>query len=130
MSGFRSVVFDCDSTLVRIEGIDELAGEKIEEIRRLTDLAMEGKIALEEVYGRRLAIIDPTREQVDAIGQAYVEALVEDARGVVAALHWLGKEVRVISGGLLPPVLAVATMLGIPAEKVAAVDISFDGEGR
>ena len=130
MSGFRSVVFDCDSTLVRIEGIDELAGEKIEEIRKLTDLAMEGKIALEEVYGRRLAIIDPTREQVDAIGRAYVEALVEDARGVVAALRWLGKEVRVISGGLLPPVLAVATMLGIDAEKVAAVGISFDGEGR
>ena len=127
---FRSVVFDCDSTLVSIEGIDELAAEKIDEVRALTELAMEGKIALEEVYGRRLAIIDPTREQVDDIGRRYVEALVEDARAVVAALHWLGKEVRVISGGLLPPVLAVAAVLGIEGAKVAAVDISFDGEGR
>jgi phosphoserine phosphatase len=67
---------------------------------------------------------------VDDIGRRYVEALVEDAAEVVAALHWLGKEVRVISGGLLPPVLAVATRLGIGAAKVAAVDITFDGEGR
>ncbi|MBW3630009.1 MAG: HAD-IB family phosphatase [Gemmatimonadetes bacterium] len=128
--GFRSVVFDCDSTLVAIEGIDELAGAKIEEVRRLTDLAMEGAIALEEVYGRRLAIIDPVRAQVEAIGRAYVEALVADAREVVAALLWLGKEVRVISGGLRPPVEAVARVLGIEPGKVAAVDIMFEADGR
>jgi phosphoserine phosphatase len=129
-AGFRSIVFDCDSTLVRIEGIDELAGAKMDEIRRLTDLAMEGAIALEAVYGRRLEIIDPTRAEVDAIGRAYVEGLVEDARGVVAALLWLGKEVRVVSGGLRPPVEAVAEALGIDTAKVAAVDIFFDDEGR
>src|SRR5690606_31562053 len=33
--GFASVVFDCDSTLVRIEGIDELAGPRIDEVRRM-----------------------------------------------------------------------------------------------
>lgn len=128
--GFSSVVFDCDSTLVAIEGIDELAGPRIEEVRRLTDLAMDGSIALEEVYGRRLAIIDPTRDQVDAIGRAYVEALVADAREVVAALLWLGKEVRVISGGLRPPVEAVARALGIGPDRVAAVGIVFEADGR
>jgi phosphoserine phosphatase len=129
-NGFRSVVFDCDSTLVSIEGIDELAGARIDEIRRLTELAMEGSIALEEVYGQRLALIDPTREQVAAIGQAYVDTLVADARAVVGALLWLGKEVRIVSGGLRPPVEEVARALGLDAAMVAAVDISFDGEGR
>src|SRR5690606_29915235 len=42
--GFRSVVFDCDSTLSRIEGIDELAGPRLEEIRAMTDAAMQGAI--------------------------------------------------------------------------------------
>jgi phosphoserine phosphatase len=128
--GFASIVFDCDSTLVRIEGIDELAGERIEEIRRMTEQAMDGEMALEEIYGRRLAIIDPTREAVNAVGRAYLEALVEDARETVEALRWLGKEVRVVSGGLRPPVEAVAAALGIAAAHVAAVDISFDGEGH
>jgi phosphoserine phosphatase len=128
--GFASVVFDCDSTLTRIEGIDELAGPRIDEIRRMTDLAMEGRLPLEEVYGRRLALIDPTRAEVDAISRAYREALVEDAAETVGALLWLGKQVRVVSGGLRPPVEALATHVGILPEYVAAVDIHFDGEGR
>ena len=128
--GFASVVFDCDSTLVTIEGIDELAGDRIDEVRRMTDLAMDGAMPLEEVYGERLALIDPTREAVGAVGRAYLASLVEDAKETVEALRWLGKEVRIVSGGLLPPVLEVARALGVPDAAVAAVDIHFDGEGR
>ena len=96
--GFGSVVFDCDSTLSDIEGIDELAGNHLGEIQALTSAAMEGRIPLEEVYGRRLEIIRPTRARVDAIGELYVQRLVPDAGETVAALRWLGKDVRVISG--------------------------------
>ena len=127
--GFASVVFDCDSTLARIEGIDELAGEHADAIRALTDAAMQGEVALEEVYGRRLEIIRPTRAQVAALGRRYVNALVDDARATVSALRWLGKTVRVVSGGLRPPVVEVAGMLGLPADAVAAVGIEFDAEG-
>ena len=128
-SGFASVVFDCDSTLARIEGIDELAGEHAEAIRALTEAAMQGAVALEEVYGRRLDVIQPTRPQVAALGRAYVDGLVPDARETVEALLWLGKTVRVVSGGLRPPVEEVARALGLPADAVAAVGIDFAGDG-
>jgi phosphoserine phosphatase len=128
-AGFASVIFDCDSTLVRIEGIDELAGPRRAEVQALTDAAMEGEIPLEQVYGRRLALIAPTRARVEAVGRAYVDALVDDARDTVAALLWLGKAVRVVSGGLLPPVEHVARALGVAAEHVAAVGIRFDAAG-
>jgi phosphoserine phosphatase len=127
--GFASVVFDCDSTLARIEGIDELAGPHGDAIRALTEAAMEGTVALEEVYGRRLDIIQPTRAQVAALGRRYVHGLVDDARSTVAALRWLGKTVRVVSGGLRPPVEDLARALGIPAEAVAAVGIEFGDDG-
>jgi phosphoserine phosphatase len=127
--GYRTVVFDCDSTLVSVEGIDELAGPRIEEIRALTDLAMEGKIPLEEVYGRRLELIAPTREQVRAIGDVYVRTMVPDAAEVVGALLWLDKDVRVISGGLLQPVAEVARHLGLGRDRVAAVEVRFDSHG-
>jgi phosphoserine phosphatase len=127
--GFASVVFDCDSTLVSIEGIDELAGSNAAQIRELTDAAMEGSIALEEVYGRRLAIIRPTRDRVEALGREYVQRLVEDARETIAALTSLSKEIRVVSGGLLPPVRSLATELGIPSSAVAAVDVEFATDG-
>jgi phosphoserine phosphatase len=128
-TGFASVVFDCDSTLARIEGIDELAGAHADAIRALTEAAMEGTVPLEEVYGRRLDIIQPTRSRVAALGRGYVDALVADARETVEALLWLGKTVRVVSGGLRPPVEEVARALGLSADAVAAVGIDFDGDG-
>jgi phosphoserine phosphatase len=127
--GFQSIVFDCDSTLASIEGIDELARSRSDEIRALTDAAMDGSIPLEQVYGLRLEIIRPSREQVEALGSLYVDSLVTDCRETVAALLWLGKDVRIISGGLRPPLEAVAAELGIPLESVAAVGIQFGDDG-
>ncbi|MDQ3388682.1 MAG: HAD-IB family phosphatase [Gemmatimonadota bacterium] len=127
--GYASIVFDCDSTLSAIEGIDELAGAHIARIRTLTDAAMDGALPLEDVYGRRLALIRPSRSAVDALADRYVAALVEDAREVLAALLWLGKEVRIVSGGLLPPVEALARELGLAASDVAAVGIHFAADG-
>jgi phosphoserine phosphatase len=129
MTGFASVVFDCDSTLARIEGIDELAGPFAAEISALTDAAMQGEVALEDVYGRRLAIIRPTRAQVEALGRDYVAALVPDAREAVAALLWLGKTVRILSGGVRPAVDDVARALGLPLEAVTAVGLDFAADG-
>lgn len=129
MSGFASIVFDCDSTLVAVEGIDELAGPFRAEIQALTDAAMEGDVPLEEVYGRRLDIIRPTRAQVAAVGREYVRTLVPDARETVAALRWLGKAVRIVSGGLLPAVRTVGAELGLAQDDVAAVGIGFHEDG-
>ena len=126
---FGTVVFDCDSTLASIEGIDELARAHRDEIAALTDAAMRGELRLEAVYGRRLAIVRPTRQALDALGRRYVEALVPDARETVAALADEGIATRVVSGGLRPAVVALAAALGIPDAHVAAVDVRLDARG-
>ena len=126
---FKTVVFDCDSTLSTIEGIEELAREHRAEVEALTEEAMRGTIPLEQVYGRRLELVRPPRGRVIALGQRYIETLVPDAIETVAALKAEGVNVRVISGGLKPAVLAVARRLGVAEEAVAAVDIYFDENG-
>ncbi|HEX6065185.1 MAG TPA: HAD-IB family phosphatase [Longimicrobiales bacterium] len=126
---FKTVVFDCDSTLSTIEGIEELAREHRAEVEALTEEAMRGTIPLEQVYGRRLELVRPPRGRVLALGQRYIETLVPDAIETVAALKAEGVNVRVISGGLKPAVLAVARKLGVAEEAVAAVDIYFDENG-
>ena len=110
-TGYRSVIFDCDSTLCGIEGIDELAGTRRDEVRAMTELAMDGSVPLEEVYGRRLELIAPTRAQVHALGAEYVRRLADDAGDTVRELLRLGVTVRIVSGGLMPAVLAVALEL-------------------
>jgi phosphoserine phosphatase len=130
MPRYETVIFDCDSTLSTLEGIEELAAAHRGEVMALTEAAMRGAVPLEEVYGRRLALARPSRAQVEALGRRYVETLVPDTREVVSALRGEGIEVRIISGGVLPAVLALARELGVDAEAVAAVDVHFDDEGE
>lgn len=126
---FGTVIFDCDSTLASLEGIDELAGDSRARIEELTDRAMRGEVPLEQVYGQRLAICRPNRDAVAALGRRYVTALVPDARQTVASLRAEGITVRILSAGLLPAVLALSDALGIPRTDVAAVDVRFDDTG-
>ena len=128
-SRFGSVIFDCDSTLSAIEGIEELAHAHRQEIARLTESAMRGEILLEDVYGLRLELVRPTREQVDALGERYVRTLVTDARETIAALLAEGIEVRVMSGGIRQAVVTLALALGLPERAVAAVEVHFDANG-
>lgn len=124
-----AVIFDCDSTLSAIEGIDELAGTRRTEIEALTAAAMRGALPLEAVYGRRLELIRPSRGQVTRLAAQYVARMVPDAAAVVSALRAEGISVRILSGGLRPAVVAVAQSLGLDAASVAAVDIHFDDAG-
>lgn len=126
---FRCVIFDCDSTLCAIEGIEVLGAAHHDEIARLTTSAMQGHTALEDVYARRLALTRPARRDLDALAEQYVSTLVPDARDVVRALDAEGIDVRIVSGGLRPAVLAVAVALGVPEERVAAVDLQFEEDG-
>ncbi len=127
---YRAVLFDCDSTLSDIEGIDELAREHRSAIAPLTDAAMRGAISLESVYGKRLEIIRPSAEEMVSVGALYVQHVVPGALETIGALRRLGVDVRIISGGLRPAVLALGRWLGIPDDSVYAVDVYFDAEGQ
>ncbi len=127
------VVFDCDSTLSSIEGIEELTAQLTAagqlQVAALTAEAMEGRVPLEEVYGRRLDLIQPTRADVEAVGALYLATLLPGVEDTVHALRYLGKELAIVSGGLAPPVEAVGRYLGIDPGRVWAVGLDFDDEG-
>lgn len=129
---FDRVVFDCDSTLSCVEGVEELAStdELRAGIEELTRQAMTGRVALGEVYGKRLDLIAPRQLDVNRVGQRYIETAVPGAREVVSALHALDKEVRIVSGGLRLPVVAFGLWLGIRDEMVDAVQVFFDKNGH
>ena len=126
---FGTVVFDCDSTLSAVEGIEELAREHRAEIEMLTEEAMRGAIPLEQVYGRRLELVRPPRGRVLALGKRYIDALVPDARETMAALRSENIHVRIMSGGLRPAVLMLAAELGIAEDAVDAVAVYFSDDG-
>jgi phosphoserine phosphatase len=125
------VIFDCDSTLSAIEGIDELARRAglHDQLAPLTAAAMEGRMSLDEVYRRRLELVRPSRAELEWLGRRYVETLVPDAAAVMTALLAAGKQVHIVSGGLRPAVLAAGRRLAIADDHVHAVDIQFGTSG-
>jgi phosphoserine phosphatase len=128
---FDVICFDCDSTLSKIEGIDELAkwAGVGEEMARLTDAAMNGELPLEDVYAKRLDTIKPDRISIEKLGDLYIQEMVNGANEVFATLLGQGKDVHIISGGLRQAILPLANVLNIPEHNVHAVDISFNPDG-
>jgi phosphoserine phosphatase len=133
-AGFQSIIVDVDSTLCGIEGIDWLADRRGAtlgaQVTELTDRAMRGDIPLDAVYGERLALVRPSRDDVAALAAAYAASLAPQAAYALLRLRAAGKRLVLVSGGLREAILPMATRLGIPDRDVRAVSIRFDGDGK
>lgn len=125
---YRFVFFDVDSTLVTIEGIDVLANGN-PEIVRLTEAAMNGEIPVDQVYGRRLEIIKPTLGDVLALGEQYVNSMVEGVEETIATLKGAGVDVHLVTAGIAQAIAPLAARLGIAPRAVHAVPLQFDAAG-
>ncbi len=128
---FAAVCFDCDSTLTRIEGIDELArraGSEIE-VAALTEAAMNGVMPLEAVYAKRLDLVRPGRADLAWLAERYAEDAVSGAAETITTLRQHGAAVHIVTSGLLQAVVPFAGTLGVAPAEVHAVDVHFDATG-
>lgn len=131
MPRFASVVLDVDSTLCDVEGVDWLAQLRGKEVAQqsanLTERAMNGEIPIEAVYGERLALIRPTRDEVDALSNVYRETLAIDAAGVIEKLRTSGVRIILVSGGFSRAIDPVASDLHV---ELYAVDLYWNDAGE
>lgn len=131
MSAPRLILFDCDSTLSSIEGIDELGRLRgaavFAEVEAMTTAAMEGRIPVESVFRRRLEIIRPDARQVAEVGRMYVATVEPTAVQTVAELRCRGWTPVIVSGGFRNAIRPLADHLGI--ERIEAVDLYFSVDG-
>lgn len=128
---FDIICFDCDSTLSKIEGIDELARRMGlgDEMSELTNAAMNGVVPLEAVYEQRLSLIRPDQASIDWLADLYITEIVDGVKEVFSTLLEQGKELHIISGGLRQAILPLAAHLNLPDSHVHAVDIYFNTDG-
>lgn len=127
----KLIVFDCDSTLSAIEGIDELGrargAEVFARVEAMTHDAMNGKLPVEAVFGERLRIIQPRAADVAAVGRQYIDTIEPTAVATLAALRAAGWTPIILSGGFRNAIRPLADHLGIA--RVEAVDLYFDAAG-
>jgi phosphoserine phosphatase len=96
----RLVVMDMDSTLIRIEVIDELARAHgvVDKVSKITEAAMEGKLDYDQSLRSRVELLAGLDEKV-LKDLAQNLPLTEGAETLVAVLKRLGYRIAVISGG-------------------------------
>lgn len=129
--GYTTFIFDCDSTLSKIEGIDELARMNgvFETVAEMTNQAMNFSSLSTQIYAKRLELTKPTQEQIQKVGQLYIQEITEGAKEVIEILLKSEKDVFILSGGLLEAIFPFSDFLGIKRKNVFAVPIYFNEDG-
>lgn len=110
----RLVVMDMDSTLIRIEVIDELARAHgvVEQVAKITERAMQGEMDYDESLRQRLNLLKGL--DVSVLRKIAAELpLTEGAETLIQVLRRLGYRTAVISGGFSIAAEALKARLGI-----------------
>ncbi len=110
----RLVVMDMDSTLIRIEVIDELARAAgvHDKVSAITERAMQGEMNYDESLRQRVALL----QGLDAAVLDRLAAelpLTEGAETLVKVLKQLGYRLAIISGGFSRAAEALKRRLGV-----------------
>lgn len=110
----RLVVMDMDSTLIRIEVIDELArvAGVGAEVARITERAMQGEMDYDESLRQRVALLEGL--DVGVLDRIAADLPLNDgAETLVRVLKRLGYSLAVISGGFSRAAEALKRRLGV-----------------
>jgi phosphoserine phosphatase len=128
----KLLLIDCDSTLSAIEGIDELARLRGEEtfraVEQMTREAMEGGVAMETIFAKRLDLIRPSLKEVQAVGALYIDHIEPSAKTALQAARAVGWLPIIVSGGFAQAIQPLAAHLEI--ERVEAVQLRFAPSGE
>jgi phosphoserine phosphatase len=131
---YKTVIFDVDSTLSGLEGIDWLAALRGPEMRAwsaaLTERAMKGELPIEAVYGERMKAVSPSSKEIEALGHEYIRSIAPGAKSTLNELRENGIQLIMMSGGLREAIIPLARELGVSERFLYAVSVFFDEDGQ
>lgn len=136
---YASVVFDFDSTVIDAETLDVLSetvlegrndkAQVVDEIRRITAMGMNGEIPFSESLARRMALMAPKREHIDALAARMPAHLTRSFRDHLDFFQREAGNVYIVSNGFVELIYPVSDILNIPRENVFASRFAFDADG-
>lgn len=128
MSPLPTFVVDFDSTIVRLEGLDELArialasdperDKAIATIEGITRQGMEGAIGIDESLDRRLKAVRIQRKHVEEVVKLLRRNISPSFKRLKAAIRRNAERIHVVSSGFREYVEPICTDLGIRSEHI------------
>lgn len=129
---YQNIIFDLDSTLSSIEGIDELGKFRNigPRIQRLTEEAMSGRLPFGEVFIHRLELIKPTRAELLTVGKLYQKNVTPGAKKLISWLQSQKIRVFVVTAGYTDCSYSLTDFLKINRQNVFANRLIFNSHGE
>jgi len=133
-------VIDFDSTFIKSETLDLLGKfsladqsnqeEKLSEIRKITNDAMEGKISFPDSLKRRIKILKANRTHLEPLINQIRENVSESFSRNKKFFKDYSDQIYIISNGFREIILPVAGDFGIPDRNVFANTLVYSEEGK
>ena len=133
-------VIDFDSTFTQVEGLDELANialagnpnrEKVvQQIRDLTDAAMNGELSFAEGLRQRISLLQANRNHVEALVDFLRTKVSDSFVRNRAFLRDYSDSILIVSSGFKEFIVPIVTELGLKEENVYANTFRFDADGN
>ncbi|MFQ3576640.1 MAG: phosphoglycerate dehydrogenase [Cytophagales bacterium] len=132
-------VFDFDSTFTKVEALDVLCeisvpsdrrAEVLAEIKRITDLGMEGKISLIESLTSRVSLLGAHKSHLDILVEKLKSKVSDSVVRNKKFFEENAENIYILSNGFLEFIEPVVTPYGIKKEHILANTFIYNAEGK
>ena len=136
----KNFVFDFDSTFIKVETLDLLGEialskdpaktEKLDQIKNITDLGMEGKISFRESLEKRISLLNAHKDHLPILIEKLKKNISTSFERNKEFLQKCSDSIYIISNGFKDFILPIVADFGLKQENVYANTFEFDQEGN
>ncbi len=133
-------IIDFDSTITKVEGLDELAAISlagnpqkdtiVARIKHLTDLGMNGEISFSEALQQRISLLEARKQHISDLVTFLRSNISDSFDGNRSFLKTYADQIIVLSSGFKEFIVPIVEELGLLPENVYANTFVFDAEDK
>ncbi|MFD2201290.1 phosphoglycerate dehydrogenase [Shivajiella indica] len=140
MPSNKKFIIDFDSTFTQVEALDVLGEitlkddpkkeDKLQAIKDITDMGMDGSLNFRESLERRLDILRPNKNQITELIHALKPKVSKSFRRNKEFLEEHADDIIIISNGFKDFIAPIVADYGIKTDNVFANDFIYDDSGK
>ena len=140
MTTIKKFIIDFDSTFTQVEALDILGeislksdpkrNEKLQAIKDITDLGMEGRLSLRESLEQRIEILNANKSQISELVVELKKVVSKSFKRNKEFLQENAEHIYIISNGFKDFITPVVEAYGIKGENVFANEFIYDEDGN
>lgn len=140
MANQKFFVIDFDSTFTKVEALDELAkislqgrpekAERVQKIKEITDLGMDGSLSVRESLQQRIDLLDANQQHLQTLVTQLQNEVSESFKRNREFISTYKNNIYIISNGFRDFIEPVVTPFGISPDHILANTFLYDEQGN